>query len=162
MLTNLIKPEIKAWFEKSAASELYASNLYKFLANQMQRMGLFGAQKYFENEAASETEHYKKLSGFVNDMGGVLCTPAVEKIDETVNSLMAALQISYETELELLKQYQEFYEEAEDKYSDCVTSTFLLEFLNIQRISVGEYGDFISRLSLGGDIYRFDHEMSKL
>jgi ferritin len=41
-------------------------------------------------------------------------------------------------------QYQDFYEAAEEM-GDCITSQFVLQFLEIQRKSVGEFGDFISR-----------------
>lgn len=161
-MLELIKPEIKAWLEKSAGSELYAHNLYRFLANQMQRMGLFGAQKYFLKEAASELEHYQGLVDYANDMGSVLGVPAIEKIDESISGLNVALSIAFETEKELMDQYQKFYEDAEDLYKDCVTATFLIKYLQIQRESVGEYGDVLSRLKLGGDIYEFDEYLSEL
>lgn len=156
MVTSLLKPEIKTWLDKSIASELYASNLYKHIANQLQRMGLFGAQKYYLKESADELEHYQRLVDYVNDMGSVAEVPAVPKMTDKIANLMDALEISYETELELMKQYQEFYEKAEDDYGDCVTATFIIEFLQIQRKSVGEYGDLIAKLSLNADLYEFD------
>lgn len=161
MVTSLLKPEIKAWLDKSIASELYASNLYKHIANQLQRLGLFGAQKYYLKESAEELTNYQRLVDFVNDMGSVAEVPAVQKMTDKISSLMDALEISYETELELMRQYQEFYEKAEDDYGDCVTATFIIEFLQIQRKSVGEYGDLISKLALKGDIYEFDEEMGE-
>jgi ferritin len=161
-MLELINAEIKEWLKKSAASELYAHNLYRFMANQMQRMGLFGAQKYFLKEAASELEHYQSLVDFTNDMGSVLGVPAIEAIEESVSGLNVALNIAYETEMELLNQYKEFYKEAEEKYGDCVTATFIIKYLQIQRESVGEYGDLISRLKLAGDIYEFDEYLSEL
>ena len=156
MVQSLLKPEIKTWLEKSIASELYASNLYKHIANQLQRLGLFGAQKYYLKESAEELEHYQKIVDYINDMGWVAPVPAVPKISDNITSILDALEVSYETELELMKQYQKFYDEAEDKYDDCITATFLIEFMQIQRKSVGEYGDFIARFNLKGDIYEFD------
>lgn len=46
-ITSLLKPEIKKWLDKSIASELYASNLYKHIANQLQLLGFFGTQSFF-------------------------------------------------------------------------------------------------------------------
>jgi len=161
-MTTLLKPEIKVWFEKSLASELYASNLYKHIANQLQRTGLFGAQAFYLKESSEELEHYKKLADYINDMGWVAPVPAVPKISDAVSSMMDALELSYETELDLLKQYQKFYEEAEDKYKDCVTATFLIEFMQIQRKSIGQYADLIAKLSLKGDIYEFDEYLKEL
>ena len=108
MLTSLLKPEIKTWFEKSAASEMYAHFLYQHIANNMQRIGLFGAQKYFISESDSELSHYRKLADFVNDMGTILKVPAVEKITDEVSSLKSALDLAYETEQSLLMQYQKY------------------------------------------------------
>lgn len=156
MVKSLLKPEIKTLLDKSAASEMYAHFLYQYIANQLQRLGLFGAQKYFLKESVDELSHYNILVGYANDLGDVLGTPAVPKITDKVPSLMDALELAYETELDLLNQYKSFYEEAEDKYEDCVTATFLIELLQIQRKSVGEYADFIAKFNLKGDIYEFD------
>ena len=162
LINSLLKPEIKKWFIKSAESELYASNLYKHIANQLQRLGFFGAQKYYLKESAEELVHYQKLVDFVNDMADVLPVPAVPAMADRVTSIEDALNISYETELDLMKQYQQFYNEAEEKYKDCVTATFLIEFLQIQRKSVGEYGDFISRFQNNKtDVFEFDEYLSE-
>lgn len=161
MLTPLISDEIKQWFEKSAASELYASHLYLYIANQMQRKGLDGAQKFFLHESREELDHYKKLADFVNDNGGTLGVPAVIGISRHINSVIEALELAYETELELLDQYEDFYEAAQ-KEEDHITATFLIEFMQIQRKSVGLYGDLVSRLSQNpSDIFMFDKYLSE-
>jgi ferritin len=161
MLTPLISDEIKQWFEKSAASELYASRLYQYVANQMQRKGLDGAQSFFLHESKEELEHYQKLADFVNDNGAVLGVPETLAISRPVNSITEALELAYETELELLDQYEDFYEAAQ-KEEDHITATFLIEFMQIQRKSVGLYGDLVSRLSQNpSDIFMFDKYLSE-
>mgnify|MGYP002144910621 CR=1 FL=1 len=76
-----------------------------------------------------------------------------------------ALRIAYETELNLLNQYIEFYEKAEDEYMDCITAQFLLQFIEIQRKAVGEYGDWLARIELAKDdacgLLFIDAEMGK-
>ena len=161
MVQSLLSAEIKILLEKALASELHVSNLYKHIANQLQRLGYFGAQSYFLKESADELSHYQKLSDYCNDMGWVAPVPAVPKMSDKISNILDALEISYEAELDLLNQYKKFYEEAEDKYDDCITATFIIEFLQIQRKSVGEYGDLIAKLNLNGDIYEFDEEMGK-
>ena len=156
-ITNLLKPEVMKWFEKSLASELYASNFYKHLANQLQRIGMFGAQSYFLKESADELEHYQKLVDYINDMGGVAPVPAVPKMLDPVPNISVALELALETEMELMEQYKKFYSEAEDKYEDCVTATFLIFFLQTQRESVGAYMDLKARLELNpSDLFEFD------
>ncbi len=160
---SLLKSEVKAWLDKSAKSELYASNMYKHLSNQCQRLGYFGAQKFFLNESKDEIEHYEKLVNYTNDMGDILVMPSLPAINESVKTIGDCLDVAYEIELELMKQYQKFYEEAEDKYEDCITATFIIEFLQIQRKSVGEYGDLISRYEKNkDDVFEFDEMMEDL
>lgn len=160
-VVSLLKPEVKGWFTEAGHAELYASHLYQYLGNQMQRLGLFGAQEYFHHESLEERKHYQKLADFQNDLGDMAEVPSLEAIVLPVNSLMEALIISYNTEKDLMYQYVEFYKKAED-VEDCITSTFLIEFMQIQRKSVGEYGDLISRLNRMGDIYEMDKFMKKL
>lgn len=161
-IESLLKDEIKNLFTRAAESELYAHSLYQHLANECQRIGLFGAQKYFLKESEDELSHYRKLADFVNDMGDTLLVPPISAITDDVKTISDAIELAYEAELALMKQYSLFYDEAEDKYEDCVTATFLIDFLQIQRKSVGEYLDLAARLNLGGDIYAFDKYMGKL
>lgn len=96
-------------------------------------------------------------------MGDVAEIPMLTKMTDQVMNIGDALELAYETEVSLMKQYQTFYEESEEKYKDCVTATFLIEFLQIQRKSVGQYGDLISRYEKNKtDVFQFDKEMGKL
>lgn len=129
-------------------SELYASNLYKHVANRLQKLGYFGAQKFFLAESATELEHYQLNVQFQNDVGAVAEVPAIEAMDEPINSLRDAIELGYETELQLYEDYKGWYRQAS---SDSVVQQFLLQFLELQRKSVGEYGDLIARLNQAGD-----------
>jgi ferritin len=143
---NFLKPETQAMLNKAVHSELYASNLYKHLSNQMQRMGFFGAQKFFAGESADELTHYQKLADYMNDRGSVANIPMVEAMRDKPTSLLDAIEVAFDTEVELMENYEKWYDEA-----DCFTKQFLLQFLEIQRKSVGEYGDLLARLELIGD-----------
>lgn len=152
---SLLKEGVAKWLQKSVESELYASAFYKSLANKFQYVGLFGAQSFFLGESGDELAHYQKIVDYANDMGGMIEVPAVKKPEGDISTIGEALNAAYELELQLLRQYEDFYEESEDKYSDCVTATFVLEFLNIQRKAVGEYGDLIAtyeRIEMNKDI----------
>jgi len=160
---SLLSNSMKSWFQKSMSSELYASNLYKHIANQLQKIGFFGGQEYYLKESADELTHYQILVDIVNDFGDVIDVPRVDSMNEDINGLDDALYIAYETEMDLLNQYKEFYKMAEDE--DCALSQSLLQFLEIQRKSVGEYGDLISRYNLCGSneaaILDFDKYIGK-
>lgn len=147
MTRNFLKPETEAMLNKAVHSELYASNLYKHLSNQMQRMGFFGAQKFFASESADELTHYQRLADYMNDRGTAAEVPMVEAMKDKVAGLYDAIELAFDTEVQLMEDYSKWYEACE-----CViTKQFLLQFLEIQRLSVGEYGDLLSRLDIAGD-----------
>jgi ferritin len=141
----IISPELKNALDDAVHSELYASNLYKHVANQLQRIGYFGAQKFFLKESADELEHYQRHVDFQNDVGTVAKVPMIEAMTESIKTLSDAVELGYETELELYNDYKRWYEQAA---SDPVVQQFLLQFLEIQRTSVGEYGDLLARIQV--------------
>lgn len=139
----IISQQVKANLDAAIHSELFASNLYKHVANQLQRLGWFGAQKFFAEESAAELTHYQKLVDYINDVGSVAQVPMIEPMKDTITGLEDAIQLGYDTEKQLLDDYVDWY-----KSSDVMTQQFLLQFIEIQRVSVGEYGDLLSRLKL--------------
>lgn len=141
----IIDSSLKALIDDAIHSELYASNLYKHIANQLQRIGYFGAQKFFAAESATELAHYQLHVQFLNDVGGVAKVPAIEAMNEPIDTLSDAVELGYETELQLYEDYVSWYKQAE---SDPVVQQFLLQFLELQRTSVGEYGDLLARIQL--------------
>jgi ferritin len=143
--TMIISANLKAVLDEAVHAELYAANLYKHIANQLQRLGYFGAQKFFLKESASELEHYQLHVNFQNDVGTVAKVPSIEAMNEPIKTLSDAIELGYETELELYENYKNFYEQAS---GDPVVQQFLLQFLEFQRTSVGEYGDLLARIQL--------------
>ena len=162
MPKSLLSPEVKACLDEAVHAELYAANLYKHLANQLQRLGYFGAQKFFLAESASELEHYQIHANYQNDSGTVASIPAIEAMDEPIGTLRDAIETAYDTELQLEKDYIRWYSACT---KDPVTAEFLLQFLRGQRKSVGEYGDLLARLDLAGDdraaLLQIDNKLGK-
>ena len=143
--TMIISANLKAVLDEAVHAELYAANLYKHIANQLQRLGYFGAQKFFLKESASELEHYQLHADFQNDVGTVAKVPSIEAMNEPIKSFSDAIELGYETELDLYESYKDWYEQAS---GDPVVQQFLLQFLELQRTSVGEYGDLLARIQL--------------
>jgi ferritin len=143
--TMIISANLKAVLDEAVHSELYASNLYKHVANQMQRLGYFGAQKFFLKESADELAHYQLHVDFQNDVGTVAKVPMIEAMNEPIKTFSDAIELGYETELELYEKYKDWYEQAS---TDPIVQQFLLQFLEFQRKSVGEYGDLLARIQL--------------
>lgn len=141
----IISAEHKNMLDDAVHSELFASNLYKHIANELQRIGYFGATKFFLNESADELKHYQIHVEFQNDVGTVAKIPLVEAMTDSIKTLSDAVELGYETEVELYNNYKDWYSQAS---SDPVVQQFLLQFLEIQRTSVGEYGDLLARIQL--------------
>jgi ferritin len=69
----------------------------------------------------------------------------IEAMADSVKSFSDAMELAYETELELYNNYKDWYSQSS---SDPVVQQFLLQFLELQRTSVGEYGDLLARIQL--------------
>lgn len=143
--TMIISADLKSMLDDAVHSELYASNLYKHIANQLQRLGYLGAMKFFLKESAAELEHYQLHAQFQNDVGTVAKVPMIEAMSESIKSFSDAIELGYETELELYNSYKGWYSDASE---DPAVQQFLLQFIELQRTSVGEYGDLLSRIHL--------------
>lgn len=160
---NLLSPSMKKGLQKAIYAELYQSNLWKHIANQLQRLGFFGGQKYFLAESAEELTHYQVFVDFINDMGDVAEVPKIDAIEDEIDSMAAALQVAYDMELDVYNQYKKLYEEANEE--DSAVGIFLQQFVTIQLKAVGAYGDLISRYNRCGTneaaILEFDRYLSK-
>lgn len=146
-ISNLLDKPTEDMLNRAVHAELYASNLYKHVANQMQRAGFFGTQKFFAGESADELAHYQLIANYMNDRGAMAKVPALEACTEVASNLADAIELGYETELQLMRDYEKWYRECK-----CVTTQqFLLQFLEFQRKSVGEYGDLLARIKIVAD-----------
>lgn len=144
---SLLTSNEKNLLNRAVEAELYASNFYRHLANQCQRLGFFGAQKFFQAEAGHEIDHYQRLASFLNDRGDVATVPTIEAPEDEISGLRDAIEAAYDTELQLERDYSDWYRRCDSE----VTRQFLLQFLEIQRQAVGEFGDLIARLDRAGD-----------
>ena len=143
-VSNLLDKPTEDMLNKAVHAELYASHLYRHVSNQMQRVGFFGTQKFFAGESADELKHYQLIADYMNDRGTSAKVPALETCTEVVTDIVDAIELGYETELQLMRDYEKWYRECK-----CVTTQqFMLQFLETQRKSVGEYGDLLTRLGL--------------
>ena len=104
----IISAEHKDMLDDAVHSELYASNLYKHVANELQRIGYFGATKFFLNESADELTHYQRHVEFQNDVGTVAKIPLVEAMTDSIKTLSDAVELGYETEVELYNNYKDW------------------------------------------------------
>lgn len=143
---SLLDTKTATMLNAAIAAELYAANLYRYLATHLQRLGYFGAQKFCLAESAHELDHHQLLVDYMDDRGAVAAMPAVPAISDACTGLRDALEIAYETELELERDYVKWF-----KACDCeITRQFLLQFLETQRKAVGEMSDWIARLDRCG------------
>ncbi len=158
---NLLSELTRQCLSEAAASELYASSLYQHLANQMQRIGRFGASAFLAKESLAERGHYLKLVEYFNQRGDMAPMPAIDACEDRAADMAQALRIVYETEVQLERDYLRWYQTC-----GCdVTRQFLLGFIEEQRVSIGEVADLIAELDLAGDdraaLSLFDKKLSE-
>jgi len=161
-MEKLLKPKSRQHIEESIHNELYAAHTYQYIAAQMQVLGFFGAQAFFEKEAAAELEHYKELRDFANDMGEAMPMPQLDIVSAEMPDIQAALMMGYETEKYLLEKYEE---RANDclKNGDIAVFSLLVKFVDKQVKSVGEFGDLISRMYKNPkDVFEFDEYLKNI
>lgn len=161
MVKSLLSANMKKGLQDALQVELYQSNLWKHLANHLQRLGFFGSQKYFMTESAEELTHYQIIADFMNDMGDVADVPAIEAIKDKIETIGDALEIGYETELDVLNQYKDLYKMAEEE--DCAVAVFLQQFITIQVKAVGQYGDLLAKYKVAEatkEILEFDQHIN--
>jgi ferritin len=162
-LKSLLSPAMKKGMQDAVYAELYQSNLWKSLANQLQKLGLFGSQKYFLAESAEELTHYQMHVEFMNDMGDCADLPKIDSVTDKVTDIGDALEIGYNTELDVYNQYKDFYEKAQDE--DVSVAQYILQFIEIQRKAVGHYGDLLAKYKIAEqtkEILEFDQHISDL
>ena len=161
LVKSLLDSDMKKGLQESIYLELYQSNLWKSLANQLQKAGLFGSQKYFLAESAEELTHYQMHVEFMNDMGDCADLPKIDAITDKVSDIGDALEIGYNIELDVYKQYKDFYKKAEDE--DVAVAQYILQFIEIQRKAVGHYGDLLAKYKIAEttkELLEFDQHIS--
>ena len=105
---SLLSPSMKKGMQEAVYIELYQSNLWKSLANQLQKLGYFGSQKYFLAESAEELTHYQMHVEFMNDMGDCADLPKIDAVTDKVTDIGGALEVGYNIEMDVYKQYKVF------------------------------------------------------
>ena len=161
MLKSLLSEDMKEGLQDAIQVELQQASLWKSLANQMQRLGFFGSQKYFLAESAEELTHYQMHVEFMNDMGDCAELPTIDAVKDKVKTIGDALEIGYEIEVDVYNQYKDFYKKAEDE--DVVVAQYLLQFLEIQRKAVGHYGDLLAKYKVAEstkELLEFDEHIA--
>ena len=160
-LKSLLSPSMKKGLQDAVYIELYQSNLWKSLANQLQRLGYFGSQKYFLAESAEELTHYQMHVEFMNDMGDCADLPKIDAIEDKVKNIGDALEIGYETETDVYNHYKDFAKDALKE--DLAVYNFLQQFIDIQVKAVGAYGDLLAKYKIAEEtkeILEFDEHIS--
>ena len=127
-------------------NELFASHLYKKLATICLNLGYKGFANFFRKEYKNEVEHFEKWQNFANAMSVEIVIPMLPMIDFTSTSIDEIVKKALDTEKELLKKYEDDYDNVESSTKIC---SILLQLINIQVESVGEYTDISQRLKLG-------------
>jgi ferritin len=161
MKRSIIKQSDLTIIEEACLQELTASNMYRNLSIQCLGLGYFGASKFFDNESTDKLKHYNLHAEFLNNRGKNASVPTINAQTKKVTSLEQALTIAYKAECQLGELYNNWYSQLE-----VPTMIHLQQFVEIQVKAIGEYGDWLARLSLVSDdsygILLIDKEMGEV
>lgn len=146
-MKNLLSPSDQAMVTNAMQNELTASLSYRQFAAIMKRVGFFGAAAFFNKESQDEMTHYVKWEDFANDCGYLALVPEVEDDLDEPTGLREAVEAAYDMEKALLEFYCNRLEMADNR----ILHPILLEFIDVQRHAVGEYGDLLSTLNRAKD-----------
>jgi ferritin len=141
-MKSLLSSQDKAGLNKAVQHELRISNTYKYFATCLQKQGYFGAQKYFLHESEEELKHWQILADFFNDRNDEADMPSIPAINVEAEGIKDLFEEALSIEMELEEFYQELYKSSKD----VTVQQFLLQFLEIQRKSIGEYLDLVATL----------------
>jgi ferritin len=72
MLKNQLSELTDNILQQALQAEYKAFYLYRHLSIQCQRLGLFGAAKFFDKESTDEQSHAKRIEDYFNDRGTVV------------------------------------------------------------------------------------------
>ena len=163
MKSQLINQSAIGKFETAIATELLHAQMYRQLANSMQMIGYFGVQKKFLAEIPEEGEHYQKHIDFLNDVGVQINVPQVPQLSYQPKTLAGALKIAFDAEKAFLDFYKEFARTNGMESPEILEH--LMQYLNIQRTTTGEYADILARVDLAGTdtcgLLLIDQELGK-
>lgn len=147
MKKSLLSKEYYDKIKEAIGLELSASNMYKHLCNQLENIGYFGSAGFFKKESDEELKHYQIWADFVNDRGDAAPIPTIDGFDGKITSLRQAFEQYYKKEYDLGEFYNDWYLNCED----ATIHQQLLFFVEQQRTSIGEAGDFLATLDQCGD-----------
>jgi len=139
-----LSPKAVELFYPLLDAEYEAFYFYKNAANYCKTTGFFKAQKFFNEESASELGHASKLQDFLCDWNVL---PELPKIDEPKDfkGLIDIIESAYAMEYKLYEAYDSFSIEA-FKIGETSVFDFFQELREGQRKSVAEYSDMLSLL----------------
>lgn len=125
--------------------EYLAHYFYTCASNWCEEVGYSNAGKFFSSEADNELIHAKKLQKYLLDWNIIPKIPKVETTHE-VKSLVDCVNKAYKIEYDLYQKYDEISRHISQL--DLATFDFLSEFRLIQKDSVAEFANLLSKLKL--------------
>ena len=160
MKQSLLSSKYRAKIIEAIGKEIDVAMLYKQMGNQLENIGYFGSASFFKNEGDEEMKHYQVWADFMNDMGDVADIPAVKPKTDKIIGLRQAFTVYLNREKELMDFYNAWYTDCDD----ASIMQQLLFFVEVQRKSVGEAGDFLATLDRCGSneaaLLIFDKEIN--
>ena len=144
MKTTVLKKQIVDLILPRLSDEYKAHYQYQAISNWANNVGFLKAAKYFHDESEDELKHAMKLQEFLVGWNVTPDLPVIKTPKLEFKSLVEAIEMGYNLELELYHAYNETCGEIFNL--DIPVYQFLTAFLEIQTKSVAEYSDMLNTL----------------
>jgi ferritin len=146
----IINERVAKAINDQIGNEFGAFTQYVAIGAYFDRMTLPELSAYFYKQADEERMHAYKMIQFLCDAGYDLSIPAVAQPQNSLTSVEAAVELSYNQEVRVTDQISSIYNLAcEEK--DRVSESFLKWFLDEQLEEVSSMGDLLNIVRRAGD-----------
>lgn len=146
----LVDQSIVDLLNKQIGNEFSASLQYVSIAAYFERRVLPELAAYFHTQSEEEHQHALKFVKYVGDIGAEVKIPGVKEPISDFKSVEAAVQLSYDQEVEVTNQIKAIYDAAQSQ-KDHVTESFLKWFLDEQLEEVASMDALLTIVRRAGD-----------
>jgi len=145
-------------------AELYSAYLYLAMAAEFEANNLKGMASWMEGQAKEETEHAKRLYGFVNDRGGRVTLKAIAAPPAEFKSPAAAFQAAYEHEQKVTAMIHNLVDVARSE-KDKAAEVMLAWFVDEQVEEEASTSDIAEKLKMikesANGLFMMDNALGK-
>ena len=158
----LISEAMATALSEQVGREYYAAIQYDMIAAYFERAALPALTTLFRAQADEELTHAQKFVDYINEAGGVLDIPGIEKGRADFTSVEEAVQTAYDNEMAVTTSINALMDQAIAE-NDHLARGMLQWFIDEQLEEMSLQGDLLTVVKRAGDdLHYVEQYVSKL